>query len=172
MNNLKKDILNLKEYLFKKENLKNDLILNSYLNKIFDDLNVETTVEVVSTEYNLNDDFKNLDENIYNLILKDLSLFKKLNKCDFNTVVYHRFIVQYAHNYLQSGLDNYILEEDNENFHIKIYGYRMEIELKKCVNLNWSVNKLKSYFKSYYKNNTPKNLITQISINDNELQLM
>lgn len=172
MINLKKDILDLKEYLFKNEDLKNDLILNSYLNKIFDKLNDDSAQSTESSTYDLNEDFKNLDKNIYTLIKNDLERFEITNECDFNTVVYHRFIINYAYNYIQSGFDGYIVKENNDNFYIKIYGARMEIELKKCVNLKWSVNKLKSYFNNYYKNNTPKNLITSISINGNELQLL
>lgn len=159
------------DYLSKKD-FYNDLVLKSLVNKLLSENN-DIQSQDCDCMSRIKNNFGNLDNNLLKLICNDLSFFdKNLNESDFNTVVYHRIIITHVFNYLQTGLENYIIEEKTESFDIKINGYRMEINLKKTVNLNWTVNKLKSYFKKYYMNNKPEKIITSISINNNELQLM
>lgn len=167
MNNLKKDIEKLKLYLFQNDKLKNDEILNSYFDKILsNDLFNDSCFEKIKKEFEIK------NKSLLDLICNDLSLFGELQETDFNAVVYHRVIVTHIFNYISNNLENYKIEEHTSSYDISISGYRMVINLKKPVNLNWSVNKLKKYFKTYYSNNAPKKLITSISINNNELQLM
>lgn len=176
MKKVKNDINVLYQYLDKKGYFENDLLLKSIMNNIYNnELFKEKINEEISNEIDIDKikkDFNIKNKLMLDWIKKDLSVNEFSNNSDFNTIIYNRIITTFAYNYIQSGLENYKIEEKNDSYDLMLNGYRMEITLKKDVNLQWSVNKLKAFFKNYYAKNNPSKLITSISINGNELQLM
>lgn len=176
MKKVKNDINVLYQYLDKKGYFENDLLLKSIMNNIYNnELFKEKINEEISNEIDIDkikNDFNIKNQSILKQLPKDFSVNTITSNSDLNTVVYNRIITTFAHNYIQSGLDNCKIEEKNDSYDLMLNGYRMEITLKKDINLQWSVNKLKAFFKNYYAKHNPSKLITSISINGNELQLM